>query len=158
MATNISILVIAMIAAGMAIITYQRHKYFYLGTFFVGHDMTSTVIDLKNSGHYTINITNVGQNPKSPTSFQIEEGSFRKNGSVIDLIPDKLSTFTYPDANALMVNNWGGHEESEPENHQIVLKNRALVFSGETLQPLDKGKVVTIKRFMQTSKRRISKS
>ncbi|MEN2661577.1 hypothetical protein [Lacticaseibacillus paracasei] len=158
MATSISILVLSMIAAGMAIMTYQRRKYFYLGTFFVGHGMTSTVIDLKNSGHYTINITNVGQNPKSPASFQIEEGSFRKTGSVIDLNPDKLSTFTYPDAQALMANSWGGHDESEPESHQIALKNRMLVLSGEALQPLDKGKVVTAKRFMQTKKASPSKA
>ncbi|MDE3314580.1 hypothetical protein [Lacticaseibacillus zeae] len=153
MATNISILVLAMIAAGMGIMLYQRRKYFYLGTFFIGHGMTSTVINLKNSGHYVINITNVSENPQAPASFKIEEGSFRKDGTVIDLKPEKLSTFTYPNSQALTTNDWGGHEESESESHQISLQNHALMLSGEELQPLNQGKVVTVKQFMQNKKK-----
>ncbi|RXT58238.1 hypothetical protein [Lacticaseibacillus chiayiensis] len=153
MATNISILVLAMIATGMAIMIYQRRKYFYLGTFFIGQGMTSTVINLKNSGHYVINIIDVSENPKSPASFKIEEGSFSKNGAIIDLKPEKLSTFTYPNSQALMTNNWGGHEESESESHQISLQDHALMLSGKTLQPLNQGKVVTVKQFIQNKKK-----
>ncbi len=156
MAVNVSILVLAMIAAGMIIMFYQRRKYFYLGTFFARRGMTSTVIDLKNSGRYVINVTSVGDNPKTPASFKIEEGSFQKNAAVIDLSPDKLSTFTYPNSQALVANRWISHQESKPAAHQIKLQDRDMLLSGEKLRPIDQGKVVTAKRFMQQKKAKSS--
>lgn len=136
---GIAVIVIAMIAGGMAIKIYQERRYFYLSTFFYKEPQSSNVLFLGKSGRYILNRTRVSEANQQPAKFIIDEGTFTVTADQLLLQSHDGLVITYDNVRNLVMNkNPHVHRQSPAVSDlkTIEMKNHRLIVAQQPLKRL----------------------
>lgn len=152
MPQKVLLIIIAMIVVGLVILTYQKKKYFYIGTFISNKNGNNLVFDISGTGHYLLNRTIIPQSPDSRAFFKIEEGTYQKKEKFLQIKPDKQKCYLYKNVKELVQNNYYEQKDLQPEKYKILIENHELLFDNQKLKRLKKGKVISAKQFAKFKK------
>lgn len=147
MLQKVVIIIIAMVVVGLVIVAYQKKKYFYIGTFIYNKNGNNFVFNISQTGHYLLNKTMIPESPKDKAFFKIEEGTYLKKTTFLQIKPEKQVCYFYKDVRALVKNNYYKHESSKPEKYKLSLQNHGLFVNNQRLKRVRKGKLISVKQF-----------
>lgn len=136
---GIAVIVIAMIAGGMAIKIYQDRRYFYLSTFFYKESQNSNVLFLGKSGRYILNRTEISEATQQPARFIIDEGTFKVTPDQLLLQSHDGLVVTYDNVRNLVTNRDPHVRRQSPavsDLRTIEMKNHHLIVAQQPLKRL----------------------
>ena len=136
---GIAVIVIAMIAGGMAIKIYQERQYFYLSTFFYKEPQSSNVLFLGKSGRYILNRTKVSEANQQPAKFIIDEGTCTVTADQLLLQSHDGLVITYDNVRNLVMNKNPHMRRQSPavsDLKTIEMKNHRLIVAQQPLKRL----------------------
>ncbi|GBG93694.1 hypothetical protein LFYK43_01530 [Ligilactobacillus salitolerans] len=148
----IGLAVLLSLVLGILIIWWQKKHYYYLRTFFVKEKsknaQQTNIIQLKASGQFVWNQTEIPNGKNQPARFVVMEGEYLKQADQIVIQPDKSYQLKYKNVADLVKNRPAqvGHAVADQPIILNLGKDKSVFLSGQALKSVAQTSPIKIEK------------